>query len=291
MKLISFFIILMFVPEFAMAQDLSSQENTSSNMNGQAAASQAPADRSQQHIANGANNSPIELNALYSGSGFMSGPGLMSETKRTDGSEHGVIEDWRDQMFKTISRYFSPFQEDPMRVNHLLTDEEIDKQAEDGRIVMKLVLKETLKFTKGRVDEIDRLVKALKYEVSSDKTGSEDAGAEMGDIKIADKKSGDAHPAGNVNNAVNNKVILKAGLRVRVDSGKLGVVSETEARYGKASYFYKANLDNKGDNSLGFRYVLGRDIYIQVERDFNRTMDPTAQDKPSTNLIQLGCRF
>lgn len=142
--------------------------------------------------------------------------------------------------------------------------------------------------------EIDRLVKAMKYEVSSDKTGSEDASAEVSDIKtgdhkITDKKAGEAHPAGHA--VVNDKVILKKGSRVRIDSGKLGLVSETEARYGKASYFYKVNLDNQGDNSLGFRYVLGGDIYIQVERDFNRTMDPTATDKPSSNLIQLGCRF
>jgi hypothetical protein len=51
------------------------------------------------------------------------------------------------------------------------------------------------------------------------------------------------------------------------------------------------NLDNQGDNSLGFRYVLGRDIYIQVERDFIRTMDPTAMIKPNTNLIQQSYRF
>lgn len=294
MKLITFFILLMFVPEFAMAQEFNSEVNTSSSMNEQAAAPQSPTDRSQRHIANGENNSPIELNALYGGAGFMSEPGLISETKQTDGSEHGAIEDWREQMFKTISMYFGPLQEDPVRVNRLLTDDEIDKQADDGRIVMKLVLKETLKFTKGRVVEIDRLVKALKYEVSSDKTGSEDAGAEVSDIKtgdnkITDKKAGEAHPARNA--VVNDKLILKTGLRVRIDSGKLGVVSETEARYGKASYFYKVNLDNQGDNSLGFRYVLGGDIYIQVERDFNRTMDPTTKDKPNANLIQLGCRF
>ena len=105
----------------------------------------------------------------------------------------------------------------------------------------------------------------MKYEVSSDKTGSEDASAEVSDIKtgdhkITDKKAGEAHPAGHA--VVNDKVILKKGSRVRIDSGKLGLVSETEARYGKASYFYKVNLDNQGDNSLGFRYVLGRDIYI-----------------------------
>jgi len=296
MKLITFFILLMFMPEFAMAQEPSSKENTPSIMNGQAAAPQSPTDSSQQHNANDAlaKSSPIELNALYGGAGFMSEPGLISETKQTDGSERGGIKDWREQMFKTISIYFGPRQQDPVLVNRMLTDEELDKQAAEGRIVMKLVLKETLKFSKERVVEIDKLVKALRYEVSSDKTGSEDADAEVNDIKtgdnkISDKKAGEAHPARNA--VVNDKVILKTGLRVRIDSGKLGLVSETEVRYGKASYFYKVNLDSHGDNSLGFTYVLGRDIYIQVERDFNRTMDPAAKDKPSTNLIQLGCRF
>ena len=190
--------------------------------------------------------------------------------------------------------YFGPRQQDPAQVNRMQTDDELDKQAGEGRIVMKLVLKETLKFSKERVVEIDRLVKALKYEVSSDKADGENVGADTndmqtGDKEIPDKKTGEARPARNA--VVNDKLILKTGVRVRIDSGKLGLVSETEARYGKASYYYKVNLDNQGDNSLGLRYLLGRDIYIQVERDFNRTMDPTAKDKPSTNLIQLGCRF
>jgi hypothetical protein len=105
------------------------------------------------------NNSPIKLNALYGGAGFMSVPGLISETKQTDGTEHGVIEDWREQMFKTIRMYFGPFQEDPVWIKRLLTNDELDKQADNGRTVMKLVLRETLKFRKERVVEIDRLVK------------------------------------------------------------------------------------------------------------------------------------
>jgi hypothetical protein len=296
MRLITFFIFFMFVPELAMAQDLSSKENTPSNMNGQAAAPRPLTDRSQRYNANGAlaNSSPIELKALYGGAGFMPEPDLISYITQTDGSERGVVEEWRERMFNTINMYFGPRQQYPAQGNRLLTNGELDTRANEGRIVMKLVLKETLKFSKERVVEIDRLVKALKYEISSDKTGSEDAGAETsdsktGDNKISDKKSGKIHPA---RNAVgNDKVILKTGIRVRVDSGKLGLVSESEARYGNASYFYKVNLDNQGDNSLGFRYVLGRDIYLQVERDFNRTMDPTAKDKPSVNLVQLGCRF
>ena len=192
--------------------------------------------------------------------------------------------------------YFGPRQQeqDPTQVNRLMTDNELDRRAEEGRIVMKLVLKETLKFSKERVVEIDKLVKALKYEVSSDTAGEDNAGAEANNIetgknKINDKKQGETRPAGNA--PANNKLILKTGVRVRIDSGKLGLVAETEARYGKGSYFYRVNLDSQSDNSLGFRYVLGGDIYIQVERDFNRTMDPTTKDKPNANLIQLGCRF
>jgi hypothetical protein len=44
----------MFVPEFAMVQEFSSEVNISSNMNEQAAAPRSPTDRSQRHIANGA---------------------------------------------------------------------------------------------------------------------------------------------------------------------------------------------------------------------------------------------
>lgn len=292
MKLTTFFVLLMLVPEFAMAQELASEVNTSSSMNEQTALPTDPSGHGT--TAAPSNNSPIKLNALYTGSKFMAVSDPAGAIKQSGHPEQGVIEDWREQMFKTISEYFGPHQEDPSQVNRMPTDNKLGKQTDEGRIVMKLVLKETLKFTKERVVEIDRLVKALKYEVSSDKTGHEDAGAEANDIKTgnnttAEKKPGGTHPAGNT--VVKDRVILKTGLRVRIDSGKLGLVSETEARYRNASYFYKVNLDNQGHNSLGFRYVLGKDTYIQVERDFNRTLNPAAKNKPSTNLIQLGCRF
>jgi hypothetical protein len=55
-----------------------------------------------------------------------------------------------------------------------------------------------------------------------------------GDHKITDKKAGEAHPAGHA--VVNDKVILKTGFQIRIDSEKLGLVSETEARYGKVLF-------------------------------------------------------
>lgn len=293
MKLISFFILLLLVPEFAMAQEFASTADTSSSMNEQAAAPDQLTGRSPRNAsAVPVNNSPIELNALFR-SKSMAAP-YPGELKQATLPERAFMEDWREQMFKKISEYFGPLQQDPLQISRMLTDDELDKRANERRTVMRLVLKETVKFSKERVVEIDRLVKALKYEVSSDKTAGQDSGPEANDIKtgdnkITDKKTGDAPSARNA--VVNDKGVIKTGLRVRIDSGKLGLVSETEARYGKASYFYKLNLDNQGDNSLGFRYILGRNIYLQVERDFNHTMDPAALDRPSTNLIQLGCRF
>jgi hypothetical protein len=71
----------------------------------------------------------------------------------------------------------------------------------------------------------------------------------------------------------------------------LGVASETEAKYNSVSYFYKVNLDNQSDNSLGFTYVLGRDTYLQVERNFTGTLDPVTRDKPNRNLIQVVRKF
>ena len=290
MKTITIVIVLMLAPEFAAALELSPKGDAPSGM---PAAIPGPLAARSQNAATTApvDNFPIELNALRIGPDFTTSPDPAWETKQSDSMERGIIEDWRDQMFKTISMYFGPRQQDPAQTNRLLTN---GQQADDGKIVMKLVLKETLKFTKERVVWIDSLVKAMKYEVSSDKLGRENVEAAAknaltGDNKSNDHKPGDARPAKNA--VVKDKLIVKTGLRVRIDGGRLGLVSESEAGYGKASYFYKVNLDNQGDNSLGFRYVLGRSVYIQVERDFIRTMDPTAHDKPNINLVQLGYRF
>jgi hypothetical protein len=290
MKLTTFFILLMFVPEFAMAQELAVATDTSSSIKERAA-------RNTSAIP--ANNAPIELNAFHSGSKFAAVPDPAGEIQQTRLAERGFMDDWRERMFKAISDYLVPRQQDSLQAGRMLTDDELDQQTSEGRTVMRLVLKETFKFSKEHIVGIDRLVKALKYEVSTDKTAGEEADAETNGIKTVDRKITDKiateRTAGDTRSAkspvVSDKVVLKTGVRVRIDNGKPGLVSETEARYGKAFYFYKLNLDNQGDNSLGLRYVLGRNIYVQVERNFNHTMDPAASDKPSTNLIQLGYRF
>jgi hypothetical protein len=289
MKLFTFFILLI-VPGFAIAEEMAAKENSALNTNEQATAPQPSTNRSQ-HIADApSNNSSLELNALYGRTKLMTDQDLNSNKKQSDHSDPGVvIEEWRDRVFKTLSVYFGSYQQNLVNDSRLSSNNDPDNQANDGKIVTKLVLNETLKFTREHMPEIDRLVKALKIEVSSDRTYREDAGAVAGDNK-ADHKTGEARADKN-NPVAKDKLFVKTGLRVRVESGKLGLESETEARYGNVSYFYKVNLDNRNDNSLGFTYVFGKAVSLQVERDFTRTMNPVSRDKPNINLVQLGFKF
>ncbi len=299
MKLLTFFILLIVMPGFAIAGEMAPKESSALNTNEQGTAPQSLADRSQ-HISDAApsNNSSLELNALYGRTKSTTDRDLNPNKKQSDHSDPGLIEEWRDRVFKTLGAYFGSRQQNPVNDGvsdgRLSSNNDLYNQAADGKIVTKLILMETLKFTRERMPEIDRLVKALKIEVSSDKTYRENVGAVAGDNETDNKtnvnKTGGTHAAEN-NPVAKDKLFVKTGVRVRVESGKLGLVSETEAKYGNVSYFYKVNLDHRDDNSLGLTYVLGKAVSLQVERDFARTMNPLSRGKPNINLVQLGLKF
>jgi hypothetical protein len=289
---ISVFLLSLVAPELVVAQEPTPAGNTSSTMNGQATL-QSPGG-SSQHVADAASNiSPIELSALYGRSNLMTDQDIKGNNKQADRPAPSVIEKWRERVFNTLSAYFGSHQQVLMNDSWFWGNNNYEpgSQVNDGRIATKLVMKETLKFARENIPEINTLVNALKVEIASDRSMREDSKAEVeaGDRK-ADNKSGKAR-ADKGSPAAEDKIVFKTGLRVRVDSGKLGLASETEARYGKASYFYKVNLDNQGENSLGVRYVLDKTASLQIERDFSHTMNPATRNRPSVNVIQLGFRF
>ena len=134
---------------------------------------------------------------------------------------------------------------------------------------------------------IDKLVKALtlKLEVSN-RTFTENIEAQAKEEEFVE-----ARPARN--NSDKDKLFVKTGLRLPIESGKLRLVSETEARYSNMSSFFKIKLDGQFDNSLGLKYILGRDLALQVERQVTHTTDPIsgAYAMSNLNLIQLVCQF
>ncbi len=263
MKLVTFYIVLMFTPVFAFAQDVAAEN-----------VSQAPTGRYQQ--------AAVELNALYTRSQFAD-PDLYTEINKADRSEPGIIGDWNGRVFKTFKQYSSQRQSDLANDSRLLSNDELGAQAGENGMVSRVVLKETMKFARERIPEIDKMVNALKFEVSNSTSGENSA---------ADAKDKESSESGAAKKTITpDKLYVKTGVRLRIESSSLGFASETEAKYNSVSYFYKVNLDNQSDNSLGFTYVLGRDFYLLVERNFTGTMDPATRDKPTRNLIQVVRQF
>jgi hypothetical protein len=271
--------LLVFLPGLGLAQDLTQQGAAIVALNKQVSGSEQTFDNRQRAGAASADNSTLTLNAYRI---FVADPSLYSSTKQVNHSDVSVIGDWRERIFKSLGEYVGPREQDLMNSNRLLSNSQLDNQENEGKTVTKLVMKETLKYAQEQMPEIDKLVKALRFEISNRPTeehsGVEESVGVLGDQPAVKKK------------LVEDKFIIKSGLRVRVDSGNLGVISETEAKYSNVSYFYKVSLDNHSDNSLGLTYVLSRDLYVQVERAFSGTINPTS-DKPNRNLIQLGCKF
>ncbi len=204
------------------------------------------------------------------------------------------MEQWRDRMVSTLSSYIGTPRQEQVGDGRFSGIGEPAQQTIDERTVAKIMAKETLKFAREHMPRIDAFVNSLKVEFSSEKLVQEEAGEKSDAIKYkmntGDHKAGvaDQHK---VQPALQDKLFYKTGLRVRVDSGKLGLVSESEAKYGKASYFLKVNLDNQSDNSMGVRYVLSKATTLQIERDFSQTMNPATKNRPSINVVRLGFNF
>jgi hypothetical protein len=180
-------------------------------------------------------------------------------------------------------RYFDLALESKLRSNN-----DFDEQGQSNRMVSKIVLRETLRFTQERLPEIDKLIKLLKFEVSTDMIPQQVI--ETGIHELRTKKIRGGHVP-----AVENKLFLKTGLRLPIDRGRLSLISETEARYGNVSSFFSINLDGQFDNSLGVIYVLGGDIQFKFERQIAHSTDPITSErmnnKSSLNLIHLVCSF
>jgi hypothetical protein len=263
--------VLIFIPGFGIAQDGKHDDR---------------AINQQEAGKVSADGALIALNAYYAQSEYMAEPDLSPGTRHTavvDPGIAGIIGSWRERVFNSLKAYYGPVQQDQIHDSRLLTNSEFDDQANDSSVVAKLVLKETFKYAQERVPEIDRLVKALKFEISTEDGANKDAGAAAQDQasvkeseakRIAKKKDDD------------DKLFVKTGLHIPIEGGKPTLVSETVARYHKLSSFIKVKLDGQYDNSLGVTYLLGKDVHLQAERQVTHVA-ATA----NLNLLQLVYTF
>jgi hypothetical protein len=288
-KIIIIALALMFAPDLVSAQDMSIHENDTAGMIEKTNNPQSEADHFMQvaYVAS-LDKSILEVTAIAARKKFTSEPTLYTELKQSNNLAGGLIDEWRVQVYKILSTYSIPRQANIVNDYRLQSNNELDEQTDTNRTLTKIILKETVKFTQERLPEIDRLIKALRFEVSTDMISKEIREVEANDQKTDGPKK-EHHPF------VKDKLFAKTGFHVPVESGKFRLVSETEARYGNMSSFFKIYLDGQLDNSLGLIYDFNRATQLQIQRHDTHGADPRTSEKRSAksnlNLIQLVCRF
>jgi hypothetical protein len=289
MKLETFYFIVIFAAESAIAQNMAAAEKANYVVDEKAIASELQADQYMQiAYATPEETSAIELNARAARMKFIGDPNLYSEMKHPESTDAGVIEGWRDRVFKKLEMHAQPRRFDPMQDNRMQSTTALDEQANEDRMATRIILKETLRYTQERLPEIDELIKAMRLEVSTDMIYRQ--GDEAAALDSKSRAARTVHHA-----PVEDRFFLKTGLRIPVDGGKLGVVSETEATYGNLSSFFKVRLDGRYDSTAGLIYVLSRDLRVRVERQVTHetvlaTRD-TMNTKSNLGLVQLVCTF
>jgi hypothetical protein len=195
--------------------------------------------------------------------------GLFSSPTSTVKTEEGVIVEWRKRVFKSLAANMTP----------AVTDGE--------RMVARIALKESMNLALEHLPRLERLIKVLKLEVSTDmlaRDEEEDAGDETLPIIAAPVRR----------QAVKERFFMRTGLRIPIEKGKPALLSETNAVYGSITTYFNVRLDSKLDSSLGLRYTLNRDTQVQVERTTADAADPASggtERRSVSNTVKLVCLF
>jgi hypothetical protein len=288
MKLIPFIIASIFAPALAMAQDAAQKETPPVFPYDKKVALTRSGDGYQVAYADTTTSDIVKQNALDAALKFIADPELYSDAGRTGFPESSAVAVWRDRVFKSLSTYLGPRPKDGTNITRLMSNTELEELANERRMATKIVLKETAKYTRERMPEIDRLINTLKFEVSNRPLAG-NAGVE------AEHKQFGEQPAADNNAFHEERFFLKTGLRLPIEGGKISIVSESEARYGNAASFIKINLDGQYDRSAGMTYVFGKDFRLQIERRDTHQTDPLTGDKARTgsslSMIQVVYAF
>ncbi len=278
MKLISLFVIMVFVPEMAITQDTAHEEPGAGR-------------RATDHAVHVSMNVPsseslVELNALFARPGFASASDNRSEMKNPLHAETGIIAAWRERIYQTLGAYSDLRRPDPAQDGKRESNTDLVIEAHEIRAVELAVLKETLKFAQERIPEIDRLVRALSFEVSNEPAGKNSRPA-------ADDKKTSMAPSASAHDSTDSRLFMKTGLRVPVEHGRMGLESRTEIKYGDISSFLNVNLTGRYDNTVGLSYALASKARLEIERQVNHTADPGTGVGATTslNLIHLVYKF
>ena len=211
----------------------------------------------------------ISMHATADRMVFRSEASLFSKPTSTVKTEEGLIVQWRERVFGSLTANMTP-------------------DVKDGeRVVARIAVKESMNLALEHLPSLERLIKVLKLEVSTDMLARNENEAEGDEaLPIA------ATPVRR--QAVKSRFFMRTGLRIPVEKGKPMLLSETNAVYGSITSYFNVRLDSKLDSSLGLRYALNRDMRVQVERTTADAVDPASggtERRSVSNTVKLVCLF
>jgi hypothetical protein len=210
-----------------------------------------------------------------------------TDRRTTDGTGRGIIADWRERVFKSLSTSLPPHRPLTSTYTGPISNNELAEQAQERRTATKIVLRETLNYAREQVPEIDTLIRSLKFEISN-RPSSETGRTTSAETTHTTRSANGSRPP-------DDKLYIKTGLRLPVENKKVCVLSETEAQYGTLTSFVEVNLDGSFDRRSGLTYSFGRDARLQVARYDVHGADPVTgesrQTRTSLNLVQLIVAF
>ena len=215
-----------------------------------------------------AERSFISLHATADRMVYRSEASLFSSPISTVKTEEGIIVEWRERVFRSIAANMTP-------------------DVEDGeRMAARIAMKESVNLALQHLPRLERLIKVLKLEVSTDMLARDEQEADGDEVlPIA------AAPVRR--QAVKARFFMRTGLRIPIEKGKPTLLSETNAVYGSITSYFNVRLDSKLDSSLGLRYTLNRDMQVQVERT-TADVDPASGGtvrRSASNTVKLVCLF
>lgn len=216
-----------------------------------------------------AERSLISLHATADRMVFRTDASLFSNPTSTVKAEEGLIVQWRERVFGSLAASMTP-------------------DVRDGeRVVARIAVKESMNLALEHLPSLERLIKVLKLEVSTDMLARNENEAEGDEaLPIA------ATPVRR--QAAKARFFMRTGLRIPVEKGKPTLLSETNAVYGSITSYFNVRLDSKLDSSLGLRYALNRDMQVQVERTTADAVDPASggtERRSVSNTVKLVCLF
>jgi hypothetical protein len=216
-----------------------------------------------------AERSFISLHATADRMVYRSEASLFSSPISTVKTEEGIIVEWRERVFRSIAANMTP-------------------DVEDGeRMAARIAMKESVNLALQHLPRLERLIKVLKLEVSTDMLARDENAAEEDEaLPIA------ATPV--QRQAVKERFFMRTGLRMPIEKGKPALLSETSAVYGSITSYFKVRLESRLDSSLGLLYTLNRDMRVQVERTIAGAVDPDSggtERRSVSNTVKLVCLF